>query len=144
MKNVTNIEEDEIVRLKKALLDQDAFLQKAEARADTAERELAVRHGELAYLATALIAAEEKSDELTERVQWLLDVSRVLRGDVPWWWRLKSREWQQRRLNRRLAREGLFDAAAYLERYPDVREAGLDPLHHYMYHGLLEQASGRR
>lgn len=144
MKNVTKIEDDEIVRLKKALLDQDIILQKTEVRADQAERELAARHSELAYLANALIAAEEKSDALSEQVQWLLDVSRVLRADVPWWGRLRSRRWHQQRLNRRLARQGLFDAAAYLDQYQDVREAGLDPLHHYMHHGLFERASGTR
>lgn len=32
----------------------------------------------------------------------------------------------------------LFDARWYLARYPDVRAAGLEPLHHYLEHGAAE------
>ncbi len=38
----------------------------------------------------------------------------------------------------RIRRAGLFDAAFYLERYPDVRRAGIEPLRHYMRHGAAE------
>jgi hypothetical protein len=31
-----------------------------------------------------------------------------------------------------------FDAAFYLERYPDVRQAGMNPLWHYLRHGAAE------
>jgi hypothetical protein len=34
-----------------------------------------------------------------------------------------------------------FDPAAYLELHQDVRDAGIDPWHHYLHHGLHE---GRR
>jgi hypothetical protein len=32
----------------------------------------------------------------------------------------------------------LFDAAFYLDRYPDVRQAGMNPLLHYLRHGAAE------
>ncbi len=38
----------------------------------------------------------------------------------------------------RVRQSGLFDAAFYLERYPDIRRAGIDPLRHYMRHGAAE------
>ena len=44
-------------------------------------------------------------------------------------WRLLRRGWAVRRL---------FDAAFYLERYPDVRQAGMNPLRHYLRHGAAE------
>ena len=31
-----------------------------------------------------------------------------------------------------------FDEAFYLEAYPDVRDSGLDPAYHYLYHGAFE------
>jgi hypothetical protein len=31
-----------------------------------------------------------------------------------------------------------FDRAFYLQRYPDVREAGLNPVAHYLRHGMAE------
>lgn len=33
---------------------------------------------------------------------------------------------------------GLVDAAWYLQRYPDVAAAGMDPLQHYVLHGIGE------
>jgi hypothetical protein len=48
---------------------------------------------------------------------------------LPWaLWREKERK----------RRRGLFDAKFYLAKYPDVAEAGLDPLQHYVLHGAAE------
>jgi hypothetical protein len=33
---------------------------------------------------------------------------------------------------------GCFDRAWYAQRYPDVAAAGIDPLHHYLNHGVAE------
>jgi hypothetical protein len=38
----------------------------------------------------------------------------------------------------RIRRARLFDPAFYLERYPDVRGAGVDPLRHYLRYGSVE------
>jgi Sulfotransferase family len=46
--------------------------------------------------------------------------------------------WALRREEERKRREGLFDGDFYLEKYPDVRAAGLDPLRHYVEHGAME------
>lgn len=35
-------------------------------------------------------------------------------------------------------RHGLFDTKAYLELNPDVAEAGVDPVRHFILHGLKE------
>ena len=43
--------------------------------------------------------------------------------------RLLQQAWAVRRL---------FDAAFYLERYPDVRQAGMNPLFHYLRNGAAE------
>ena len=37
-----------------------------------------------------------------------------------------------------IAQSGLFDSDGYLRRYPDVAEAGIDPLEHYVAHGASE------
>lgn len=34
-----------------------------------------------------------------------------------------------------IARSDLFDAEWYLNKYPDIRAAGVEPLHHYFHHG---------
>lgn len=38
----------------------------------------------------------------------------------------------------RLKRSGIFDADAYLAAYPDVAQEGMDPLWHYIIHGIGE------
>lgn len=48
------------------------------------------------------------------------------------------REDNQARTQRMIAESGLFDADWYLERYPDVAAAGLDPLEHFSTHGGRE------
>jgi hypothetical protein len=40
---------------------------------------------------------------------------------------------------RQIKQAGLFDHAWYLRRYPDVEEAGVDPLGHYLEFGAFEQ-----
>lgn len=37
-----------------------------------------------------------------------------------------------------IVQSGLFDKAWYLDRYPDVRKRGVDPLKHYLRHGAAE------
>lgn len=44
----------------------------------------------------------------------------------------------ERRERRRLAGSGGFDPVYYLDRYPDVAAAGIDPLLHYLRHGAGE------
>lgn len=34
---------------------------------------------------------------------------------------------------------GLFDEAFYLEQYPDVLQAAMDPIYHYVHHGAWEK-----
>ncbi len=46
--------------------------------------------------------------------------------------------WALRREEERARRRGVFDAEFYLEKYADVRAAGLDPLRHYVEHGATE------
>jgi hypothetical protein len=50
---------------------------------------------------------------------------------MPW-------RWHMARIRRRMEKAGAFDSAAYLAANPDVAQAGMDPLKHYMAHGLDE------
>ncbi len=46
--------------------------------------------------------------------------------------------WALRRDEERNRRQGLFDPAFYLDKYPDVRAAVIDPLQHYVMNGAAE------
>ncbi len=96
------------------------------------QRKLDVSIRELATLSRLLRTADAS-------VRWLGEINAALLVS-PSWWRFMPVRWQQRKRAERLRRQGLFDARAYLERYPDVAQSGADPLQHYITHG---QAEGR-
>jgi hypothetical protein len=59
----------------------------------------------------------------------------------PSWWGWMPTKWRRAKTSARLKKSGLFDGPAYLRRYPDVAEARLDPLRHYLLHGRHEGRS---
>jgi glycosyltransferase involved in cell wall biosynthesis len=69
-------------------------------------------------------------------------LSGVFRGALKLSWRVARarslkplRLWRQARL---VARSGKFDAAWYLNTYPDIAATGANPLEHYLNHGVAE------
>ena len=75
------------------------------------------------------------------KAPWLHAVAVEL-ARSPQGWRRWLPVWiWQRQQARRLARAGVFDAAEYLLRYPDVGVARFNPLFHYLAHGMPEGRS---
>lgn len=111
----------------------------AEARSSN-EVEIAERFGELAAMTGMLREEEEAHRRESETRAWLQQVHKVIHRQ-PWWALALPRSLRQRRDRRRLLERGLFDAQAYLSRYPDVALSGADPLLHYITHGLAENRS---
>ena len=104
------------------------------------ESKLAERYRELAVLTTMLRQREEENQNLLERLDWFASIQSNLKNH-PRWWNLMPDSWRSERQHRRLQRLGLFDGPAYLERYPDVAAEGMDPLDHYLRHGIGEGRS---
>ena len=98
------------------------------------------RFNEIAVLTQLLHRREKHADEQDQHAEWLREVYRALMNKR-WWWALMPSPWQRRRELRQLARRGLFDGEAYLARYADVAQSGVDPLHHYILHGMAEGRS---
>ncbi|MDV5825827.1 hypothetical protein [Sphingobium naphthae] len=151
------------------LVEVRAALADAEERARFLEQLLAVtNHDHLITLtkaekgrAVARVAEERAQTQavlLTERLrrgnhdakrfayqtEWLRAVHAImhsaLRARSPAIQRM-SRESREHRLRAQLKEAGLFDAEAYLQLYPDVQAAGVDPLDHYVSHGMMEGRS---
>lgn len=117
-------------------------LTRLRARVDTGEnrsrriRELGIRVDGLQRLALSRLA-ESPSRRLWLGLDygilglilkypiWLL--SGRLRRGLSWW-----------RQARRIFRTGLFDSDYYRNRYPDVRDSGIDPLYHYVRFGAAQ------
>lgn len=127
----------EIARLNATLGDlknQNAELELGLARTRS---DLAHRLVEKSELSEKLAHRQHEVEKLEANSEWLRQVHAALRS-TPWWWRLLNPSWRRGLENRRLLREGLFDEQKYLERYPDVAAAGINPLRHYIMHGLAE------
>jgi hypothetical protein len=85
------------------------------------------------------ILADENQQRLAMQTEtdWLRKLLHV-RQQFPKWWTIMPPPWRQKRENACYLRAGLFDAQAYLEAYPDVAAHGMDPLRHYILHGIAE------
>lgn len=95
--------------------------------------ELEARYREIAGLVR--MSEEARSDALVASVgQGTPRVGSRAVGVLQRW----RRRHRLRRNTRRVAASGLFDASWYLEKYPDVAAAGVDPLAHYMEFGAAE------
>lgn len=101
------------------------------------KKQLSARFGEISTLTILLKEREEQSATLKDNADWLQQLN-IATHNRPRWWQLMPRSWRRRREHQRLANMALFDASAYLERYPDVAANGMDPLRHYILHGMAE------
>lgn len=101
----------------------------------------AVRSGEVrtdAALQRRLRNAEEDAALQRALVDLMLGILQVLASPGRWWTGFLPGFWVRRLKYDRLRRKNLFDAELYCKRYPDVVRARIDPLHHYVSHGLEE------
>ena len=123
-------------------------IERLRARLGEAEQEL---RGELA---AAAVERTERFDEIATMTRMLREAERkqstghgssdaakgialVLQG-LPWWWALLPKSLRNKRKFARLRRQGLFDSDRYLQIYPDVAAERMDPLEHYLRHGMAE------
>lgn len=119
-----------------------AELQGLRTEKGAVEGRLTERFSEIAAI-TRLLSEKESSARLSEeQVTWLREVSAVLLSNSN---TMKGRllalmpaSVRYGKLNARLKRKGVFDPDAYLAAYPDVAETGMDPLRHYILHGIGE------
>lgn len=82
---------------------------------------------------------ERRLKEAREEIEWLRNLAMAaLEPPKHWWWRFMPRSWLKDRQTRRFKRRGLFDAKAYWDCNPDVAADGMDPLFHYLKHGMRE------
>lgn len=92
---------------------------------------------ETLYRETYKLAVEQQA-----KASWFQRVAVELARPPRGWHRWQPYWMMQRRIVRRLARLGLFDADGYLNRYPDVAISRHNPVYHFLQHGLPEQRDG--
>jgi len=115
----------------------------AETARAAAERKLSSRSDELARLTKALSDVTERSSLSQAQATWLREVVAVSRS-FPKWWSIMPTKWRRKREEIRYRRRGLFDPDHYLANNPDVAEFGMDPMVHYIVHGMEEGRTWER
>jgi hypothetical protein len=93
---------------------------------------------QLAGLRRRLRTAEEDAALQRSLVTLLTAMLQVLSNPERWWCSLLPGGWVRNIKSSRLRRNALFDSRLYAKRYPDIGRSGMDPLHHYVLHGLEE------
>ena len=102
-----------------------------------ADGDLSERFREINGLAVLLREQERLCEAAESRADWLREVAATLLTP-PRWWALIPAAWRLKRQLRILRSRGLFDGEAYLKQYPDVAATGMNPLQHYLLHGIHE------
>lgn len=107
------------------------------AAAQAAARELEAARHDLAGTRSAFRRNGRKGGHPVSALALTIadGLRRVVKGDRG---RAKGRGRREEEQSDLLRSSGLFDAAWYLETYPDVRLAGIDPVLHYLRHGAAE------
>jgi hypothetical protein len=111
--------------------------QSAETARVLAEQKLGDRFAEIARLTTMLADESVKVDRAHANEEWLRSALQ-LAASFPKWWAIMPQKWRRKREHARYRNSGLLDAESYLETYPDVAEHGMDPVRHYILHGMGE------
>lgn len=101
------------------------------------EERISERFQEIATLTRMLRQQTINADARAAQIDWIKQVVDIMMHKDRWMSLLPAR-WHQAWILRKLARRELFDGASYLADYPDVAEVGMNPLRHYVLHGMHE------
>lgn len=115
----------------------EAELEKAHALARTAVSQRAQAFNEIAIVTQFLRDTQYAVQQREETVHWLSQIY-ALMLKRPKWWVFLSRKAQFKRLSQMAEERGLFDPESYLAKNPDVAATAVDPLRHYITHGIQE------
>ncbi|CAN5254705.1 hypothetical protein BH11PSE5_BH11PSE5_06490 [soil metagenome] len=138
--NELNTSKESLAAVSAAYAHVQAEMRDISTNASELKARLSVRHAEIAQLTRILIEKEDCVDDLRTDLLWSLGIIKHL-SNHPAWWRFLPKKWKQKKVSTRLAKADLFDSESYLNRYPDVAAAGMDPLQHYLLHGMDEGRS---
>lgn len=119
-------------------------IREANQARDETEEQLQERYREIVTLSRKLAMEAAAAETLKRRTERLKRIALTFEAGgargrfanlldmiMPWRWHLA-------RIRRRMEKGGAFDGEAYLAANPDVAQAGMDPLKHYLAHGLDE------
>ena len=134
---VSNAVFDELAQLTRLLQASETEAAAAAAARAAAERRVAEQTEELIRLSSLLSQENGRAEGSAGHTEWLREMTRVAEA-MPKWWGMMPKGWRRKREHEAYRRAGLFDAEQYLQNYPDVAADGMDPVRHYIQHGMAE------
>jgi len=134
---VRNAVFDELAQLTRLLQASETDAAAASAAQAAAERRVAEQTEELIRLSAMLSQEKDRAEGTAGQAEWLREMMHVAER-MPKWWALMPEGWRRKREHEAYRRAGLFDAQQYLQNYPDVAADGMDPVWHYIHHGMAE------
>lgn len=135
--SVPNAVYDELAQLTRLLQASETEAAAATAARAAAERRVAEQTQELVRLSALLSQENGRAEGTAGHTEWLREMTRVAEA-MPKWWGMMPEGWRRKREHEAYRRAGLFDAEQYLQNYPDVAADGMDPVRHYIQHGMAE------
>ena len=114
-----------------------AAVEAAQKKSREHDERWAAHFGETAALSRMLLEREKQVLRETDKVAKFRELYHAL-ATPPRWWAVLPRARRTRLEHRRLRRLGLFDAESYLRNNPDVAQSEMDPVRHYLLHGIDE------
>jgi SAM-dependent methyltransferase len=116
-------------------------LSDSQRRIEGLEERLRAHFHETGTLSRIILECQESAAKQAEKAQRIRELYEAVISQPRWWWILSPSR-RSRLQSNRLRRLGLFDGHSYLGKNPDVAEAGEDPFHHYVHHGIDENRPG--
>ncbi|WP_434404407.1 hypothetical protein [Sphingobium sp. DN12] len=106
------------------------------------QKKLDDRHHEIASLTKLLKFSQHQTDEEQKKYEWMREIAMFL-IKIPRWWSVLPKKEMDKKKNESLLNSGLFDSEYYINKYPDVGSSNINPLKHYIFHGINENRSIR-
>jgi len=122
------------------IADLSQRVQTAEEAERRAQERLYHQQTETRAMQSMVSQEQKRTETMMSQAQWLQDAATVLQKK-PRLRAILSSSAREQYSKDKLKASGLFDSDSYLEKNPDVAAAGIDPLLHYVRHGLFEGRS---
>jgi len=130
--------EEQVATLTQALASVRADALEYHGKASQALEQLGILQAESKQQARKLQAAEDRAGRKDRQLEWLRRLYRMIESSNAGLKGVLPPSMRRRYIAQMLRSRNHFDGEAYLAKYSDVAEAGIDPLHHYILHGMAE------
>ncbi|HIN66068.1 MAG TPA: methyltransferase domain-containing protein [Candidatus Obscuribacterales bacterium] len=129
---------EQIAALNEALASVRADALEYHSKASQAIEQLNILQSENKQQARDLKAAEERVGRKERQLDWMRRLYRFIESGNVGLKGMLPPSMRRRRTKKVLQKKNHFDGDAYLAKYADVAESGMNPLHHYIFHGMAE------